>query len=121
MSKTKLKNCPFCGGKPTTYNAIDQMWGLSVWYVLCDCGCRLGDCETEEEIIEAWNHRAEKTAKWVYAKYDYEKHKYIPDENLKKGTLVCSACLNEAYRDSDGYDVEFPYCPNCGAAIIVDV
>ena len=108
MSKTKLKNCPFCGGQPTTYNAIDQMWGLSLWYVLCDCGCRLGDCETEEKIIEAWNRRAEKVA--VRYRADKENGKY-----------VCSECGHNVIWNPEREDelmMWHPYCNTCGARIL---
>ena len=128
MQDVKLKPCPFCGGEAELVCTTDNHHAP---YVRCKYGVYLKPkCtanmypwryKTAEEAIEAWNNRAEKTAKWVYAKYDYEQHKYIPDENLKKGTLVCSACLEEAYRDSDGFNVEFSYCPNCGAEMIVDV
>ena len=57
----------------------------------------------------------DKKAKWVNARFDVDKGKYIINESIKYGHTICSNCKEEAFSDSDwGYQL-FPYCPWCGA------
>lgn len=63
----KLLPCPFCGGNVAVW-PIDKIEGLRIIHELkhpyyravCQggCGCVLGDFDTREEAIEAWNRRA---------------------------------------------------------------
>ena len=56
-----------------------------------------------------------KKGKWVNARFDIDKGKYIIDESKKYGAEICSNCKEEAYADSDWGYKRFPYCPWCGA------
>lgn len=97
-----LKPCPFCGSEahiyrhPTTGNYAPV--------------CNNDRCEvywqreygTEEQAIEAWNTRAERTC-----------HKVIPDE--MEGYVFCSECGAEIGEYS------YPnYCHICGCKVVVD-
>ena len=63
--KPNLLPCPFCNGEAMAYEA----W-TGAWYVLCDCGCRLGDFDTEAEAVEAWNKRVPPTEEQLVAYID---------------------------------------------------
>lgn len=53
----KLKPCPFCGGNAVETRTDDN--GTS-WYIFCnDCGLSAGYSMTEEDLIGAWNRRAQ--------------------------------------------------------------
>ena len=55
--------CPFCGGKrlciehridPVREGQVDH-----VWWLRCEtCGADPYACDSEEELVEAWNRRA---------------------------------------------------------------
>lgn len=96
------KPCPFCkdGGKVEVDNPmLGYISGYGFHCIKCDAYFQLGD--SEEEAIEAWNTRYERTC-----------HK-IPGR-MKYGTRVpkCSEC-----GQSLG-DKRWNYCPNCGARVI---
>ena len=58
----ELKNCPFCGGKAKIFNIYASGFipkCLNSYY-LDSCNCSLGEYETKEQAIKAWNTRAEK-------------------------------------------------------------
>ena len=63
-----LKSCPFCGNK-NTYLKMHIRTGFDTWYVGCNTeGCHAEKdtwkgvpYKTEQEAIEAWNKRKEKT------------------------------------------------------------
>lgn len=58
----KIKNCPFCG---SDYSVISILHGKGadendIFQVVCrECGARSGKGETEKEVRQAWNERAE--------------------------------------------------------------
>lgn len=56
---TKLKPCPFCGGK--AYRKINYDFdGKEIYNVCCEnCNARTEYGYSEQEAIEAWNRRAE--------------------------------------------------------------
>lgn len=65
---TKLKPCPFCGGKAKLFSAKANTAGTRfVYWVECNlegtltCGCipKTWQCDTAEEAVETWNKRTE--------------------------------------------------------------
>lgn len=53
MTETKLKSCPFCGGKDVK---CIEYYGL--YHVVCfDCHTAGRDCPSIETACEAWNSR----------------------------------------------------------------
>lgn len=99
--KDELLPCPFCGKK--TALVMDKTWGGQGWScaVHClGCGANIGVHPTEEQAVEAWNTRAERTCHMDHTKWP--------------GESVCSACgqhFDECYER---------YCPNCGAKVVDD-
>lgn len=69
MTATELRPCPFCGGKVTIW-PLDRTEGLRIAHefahpyfrAVCQggCGCIVGDFETREECVNAWNRRADR-------------------------------------------------------------
>lgn len=54
----KLKPCPFCGGNKVETRTDDE--GIS-WYIFCNnCGAMCGYALSEDEVVKAWNRRAER-------------------------------------------------------------
>ncbi|MDR3845708.1 MAG: Lar family restriction alleviation protein [Eggerthellaceae bacterium] len=112
---TELKPCPFCGGeaKIRMYRTfIDEYHGIGTkYYVECsEClvNRHLGKL-TENEAIEAWNTRAERTCTNVYAGREFE----------------CSECgmqwhlLDREDEMEEWAHVRKPsYCPSCGAKVV---
>ena len=50
----ELKPCPFCGGEATIRG------GRKCYWVRCtNCGCETTVRDSQEEVIEIWNRRAE--------------------------------------------------------------
>ena len=60
---TKLKPCPFCGGKAKIEKHESGMFFKSTyWFVICGmCRGRTFLQDTQEEAIEAWNKRTKKS------------------------------------------------------------
>ena len=53
----KLKPCPFCGSNRVQIRTDDE--GIS-WYIFCNnCGAMCGYALSEDEVVKAWNRRAE--------------------------------------------------------------
>ena len=53
----KLKPCPFCGSNKVEVRTDDE--GVT-WYVFCNyCGVMCGYGWFEDDVIGAWNRRAE--------------------------------------------------------------
>ena len=68
MEQKELKPCPLCGGEVEIHGGLEE-WqptfydpdsGGNPYYIVCKCGVsfEIGYCE-RDEIIEAWNRRAE--------------------------------------------------------------
>ena len=61
----ELKPCPFCGSKATLQSGRLDGTHMTYWVqcdvdkgVLCPCVPYTYDCDTAEEVVEAWNRRA---------------------------------------------------------------
>lgn len=98
LRMSELKSCPFCGGEARVVK--DGRWtDQSVIYaVVCgECHAMSRWCESEEEAIEAWNTRAERTCE---NQYD------------NPSLFRCSEC-------DDVREVWEPnFCPNCGVKVM---
>lgn len=101
---SELKPCPFCHGEVEVYNPMPGYEsGYGFYCLKCNAYFQLGD--SEEESIEAWNIRYEKTCH-INAEMIYT-YKGDPIDEVYK----CSEC-NEAVCLQDNY------CPNCGSRVI---
>jgi Lar family restriction alleviation protein len=61
MNETKLKPCPFCGGKAELKKRKfpdDTAFDGYLYCVVCQCGYQVATRESEEYIIDYWNRRA---------------------------------------------------------------
>lgn len=103
MGGVKLKPCPFCGGEAKITQACVMQPLFCVHCV--DCDTSGGHYFTEEDAIEAWNTRVERTC-----------HNDLKDSDCvgvwPKPHFKCSSCgtLFTSY--------EFDYCPSCGAKVV---
>lgn len=69
MSESKIKSCPFCGGKAIvdsepvplylcTEQDPDGEYAPVAWWCVCEeCGAESAYQKTELKAIEAWNRR----------------------------------------------------------------
>lgn len=94
----KLKPCPFCGGKAKNvyfrYTDTHSIWCRT-------CGAESYEFDTEEEAIEAWNTREERTCRNV----------------SEQGVLFeCSECGAKTVDAVGNYTQE--YCAACGAKVV---
>ena len=110
--KTELKPCPFCGSKAV----VQRMYDGNP-YVCCvgDCPVVL-DGETEQEAIEAWNTRAERTTRFELLATEVDKN----GDALAVGVhcALCGLLDEEAVgADPDNWML-WRYCPNCGAKVV---
>lgn len=115
----ELKPCPFCGcgdaGIVRTKTIFDHVLGFMV---LCpDCGGTVGfntdteftaftDFGTEQEAVDAWNTRAERTCRMEYNE-DWSGDELYPTEACQ--CAVCGRITQEGLPN---------YCPNCGAKVV---
>lgn len=95
----QLKPCPFCGADGKLVNIPDCNGSLN-WAVICgDIRCKVCPCtsyhETEQEAVDAWNTRAERTCEIEKAVFGYE----------------CNKCHERIFEAVN-------YCPNCGARVV---
>lgn len=106
---SELKPCPFCG-EPMELRDYPWLDGTPCYEwrhvdvlraTRKRCPIEMAGYDTEEEAIEAWNTRAERTCKLVPGKMHYG------DRRPK-----CSEC-----GQSMG-DRRWKYCPNCGSRVI---
>ena len=60
MPETKLKPCPFCGGKAYIHDAICDDGAYLFTFVQCHtCKANIEGFSSKEKAIEAWNRRTE--------------------------------------------------------------
>ena len=93
---TKLKDCPFCGGKAE----IRIVLGRDT--ICCkDCNATMiSDYTPIETLIEMWNKRTVKKITAVWASVDSD-----------ADSVRCSNCNNISNEETD-------YCQRCGATMI---
>ena len=98
LAQPELKPCPCCRGKAY----LEQYPDAPEYFAIVRCSkCDIRAVkDTDEEAIEAWNNRAERTCEM----FQYRNALGLIDE------YQCSEC---------GADVEGKpnYCPNCGARV----
>lgn len=98
---TDMKPCPFCGNDALS---IDSSYFRDTLIYCCECDMYFtldSFKATREEVIEAWNIRAERTAK-------VEK-KGIYTDAIHTG--YCGECGHHLVSPND------VYCPGCGAKL----
>lgn len=103
----ELKPCPFCGGNATSYGTRKmESGGLTHCLIHCDeCSARLS-AETENDAVEAWNRRTERTCR------------YVRDHTGVAGNWFCKCSECGAEFDERMVDRHFVYCPECGARVV---
>lgn len=114
---TELKPCPFCGPKafiiPTT--KCDPQAGKHCWTaeLRChECGLNISrtaatEKEALDQVIKAWNTRAERTCHPV--------EKFTEDSPWP--VMVCSECGRQLHYDEHREISYQPYC-GCGAKVV---
>ena len=102
---SELLPCPFCGGE--AHMESKHYGDTHYWRVWCQtpfCAF-MSVAPTEQQAIEAWNTRAERTC-------------HI--KMVEVGWWECDKCGGGI--DWDSYDEDDPpncvYCPNCGAKVM---
>ena len=109
----RLKDCPFCGGKAVlNHGHIISATGQCLANVKCsECGIASrvvwstdSPEEAVKEAIEAWNRRAERTAKAITVM-----HPVVGSDRTIAGTS-CENCGNIV-------NIFDNYCPGCGAKL----
>lgn len=114
---SELKPCPFCGcddaGLARVKTIFDHVTG---YLVLCpDCGCTVGfntdteftaftDFSTEQEAIDAWNTRAERTCRPIEMICET-----LPGTDCP--AWKCSEC-------GELFEEGARYCSQCGAKVV---
>ena len=101
----ELKPCPFCGGKAGIYSIAKYEKEA-----YCEnCGAVSNICMTEEEAVEAWNRRDERTCGEWRGDSRQDAIGYAAAHECDE--LWCEHCDIEL---DDGWC----YCPNCGAKVV---
>lgn len=119
----ELKPCPFCGGDAKIKcGEIVNRYNTAVYrhyHVECmSCGVDTRYFDTEADAIEAWNLRAERTAK---IRQTVEELKAAEPERKKgkwsnyKDEHCCSVCKCVVISDCWDDEIRYDYCPYCGA------
>lgn len=103
---SELKPCPFCGSK-ADLEITSLFEGDTSFVVSCTgCGCELlaRHNATEQEAIDAWNQRAERTC---------TAHQELLSDHMEN-CIVRFSCGHKIFGLAD----EYHYCPNCGAKVV---
>lgn len=99
---SELLLCPFCGGE--AHMESKHYGDTHYWRVWCQtpfCAF-MSVAPTEQQAIEAWNTRAERTCELEF--------------DFGMTAIQCSKCH---YRLPKGtHLMEVNYCPNCGAKVM---
>ena len=112
---SELKPCPFCGGEARISSDYSSELGKTRWWLWHECCEHDGESrgygsalfpwfetpwyDTEQEAVDAWNTRAERTCK-----------------QKRLFNLMSRECDGEYY---EWHGEEKPnYCPNCGAKVV---
>ena len=98
---SELKPCPFCGGEAELHGFHDLYWVVEC----VRCYASANDCDTEQDAIEAWNTRVERTCRVTRAS-----RKYVLSDGTELFDDGCSECNGYLQADDN-------YCPNCGARV----
>lgn len=102
MGNLELKPCPFCGGEAIKGVACHVHEDYAFRVECRECKIVTPFYATEAEAIEAWNRRAERTAKVR----SLEKR----SETVMGWEGICTSC--------GAYTIhEMNYCHNCGAKL----
>lgn len=96
---SELKPCPFCKEQERLF--VQRSIGDAYWGKCLECGAEGPIAKTEQEAINAWNQRAERTCKMM---------KVHGDDGY---TFVCSECNRPI-----SYFAKDKYCPQCGAKVV---
>lgn len=97
----ELKPCPFCGGEASNFIA-------GIYCNECGAGVsRYG--KTNEQVVEAWNTRHERTCRTVWHSNEFGLF-----------DLHCSECCSLLLIQRDGSETQPNFCPNCGARVKED-
>ena len=96
-----IKPCPFCGGK------AEIRFGGPYSIVRCSgCGVKTDPFISDEDAIDAWNTRAERTCHWEWSEFGNE-----PDTWEGWNCSICGDMGDELSEIPD-------YCPSCGAKVM---
>lgn len=114
--ENKLLPCPFCGGEAKLWSHHYEEEDLTLWQVRCNRDllgkkCYMNDSfvtfGTEEEAIESWNRRVERTC--VMEKV------FLYDDECVEG-IECSECGWSDVHDHE--DLMPERCPKCHAEVV---
>lgn len=115
---TDLKPCPFCGGEIEIVktDCNDPIHGYGLIHENNDCILNndgyLQIYSTEEQAIDAWNTRTEKTCQVIG--YSVTSHDRVLMCQLSCGHRVPSL-------DVGPFNPSFSHCPRCNAKVVQDV
>lgn len=109
--KVELKPCPWCGETPKVLR-LNFTDSIEYGVACLNMSCSIKPCSgcfdtTEEEAIEHWNTRYERTGECICIKDGpmYDTYRY-----------TCCG-YEHAESVSEDYGVQ-NYCPNCGARLV---
>lgn len=111
----ELKPCPFCGGEARAFRC-EESGTFDVQCQQCGAipfiGSRTSEKKTMDDVIAAWNARAERTCQMVELEnVSWEKYEGVAD-----GARRCSLCGAIFIRNGDVLRPN--YCPSCGAKVV---
>lgn len=104
MTETKLKPCPFCGGKPD----LGSYSSSGNWIVVCSkCEAETQIYETEQKAVKAWNtrHIEDDNVNYESTSYSCRSCKNSTEDEIKR--------LREENKKYEDVLVEIAFC--CGA------
>lgn len=103
----ELKPCPFCGGEAKINRIVNTFYQYARYFSSCTrCSAESKMFETEQEAIEAWNTRTERTC---FVQYEYTGEPFFHSIHVHE--LSCG-------HDVRLYEDAPIYCPYCGAKVV---